>query len=206
MSAAPRAPTWRSGGESTTAWERRLRGSKAGSSSRRCSSGSRRSPCSTNARASGAALCCAASGPCRFAASGPERLDALGSRVAPHRRLLADARAPRCGAAPDAAPLVRVRHHPPEPAQDRRPRRREGRSDPHPFRIGLPRRCPVPPAGRPARNLGTLTAGAACPRSPPSPGRPERERLGHRTTRLGGSRRAEPGGRRCRHAPEAPKG
>ena len=85
---------------------------------------------------------------------------------APHRRLLADARAPRCGAAQDAAPLVRVRHHPPKPAQDRRPRRREGRSDPHPLRIGLPQRRPVPPAGRPARNLGTLTAGAACPAKP----------------------------------------
>ena len=47
---------------------------------------------------------------------------------------------------------------------------------------------------------------AVRPRCPPSPGRPERERLGHRTLRLGGSRRAEPGGQRCRHAPEAPKG
>ena len=72
----------------------------------------------------------------------------------------------RCGAAQDAAPLVRVRHHPPEPAQDRRPRRRKGRPHPHPLRLGLPRRRPVPTAGRPARDLGTLTAGAPCPAKP----------------------------------------
>ena len=84
----------------------------------------------------------------------------------PHRRLLADARAPRRGAAPDAARLVRVRHPPPEIAQDRRPGDREGRPRPHSLRLGLSRRRPVPPADRPARHFGTLTAGAPCPANP----------------------------------------
>ena len=53
-----------------------------------------------------------------------------------------------------------------EPAQDRRPRRREGRAHPHPLRFGLSGRRPVPPAGRAPRGLGTLTAGAPCPANP----------------------------------------
>ena len=91
---------------------------------------------------------------------------------AAHRRLLADARAPRRRAAQDGPRLGRVRHHPSEAAQDRRPRRREGRPRPHPPRLGLPRRHPVPPAGGPVRDLRTLTAGAACPANP-SPFNPQ---------------------------------
>ena len=52
------------------------------------------------------------------------------------------------------------------PAQDRRPRRREGRAHPHPLRFGLSRRRPVPPAGRTPRGLRPLTAGASCPENP----------------------------------------
>ena len=44
----------------------------------------------------------------------------------------------------------------------------------HPIRLGLSGRRPVPHAGRAARGLGTLTAGAACPKNPipfnPQPG------------------------------------
>ena len=58
------------------------------------------------------------------------------------------------------------------PAQDRRPRRGEGRAHPHPLRFGLSGRRPVPPAGRAPRGLGTLTAGAPCPVNP-SPFNPE---------------------------------
>ena len=43
---------------------------------------------------------------------------------------------------------------------------REGRAHPHPLRLGLSRRRPVPPAGRAPRRLGTLTAGAPCPANP----------------------------------------
>ena len=54
------------------------------------------------------------------------------------------------------------------------PRRREGRPDPHPLRLGLSRRRPVPPAGRAPRRLGPLIAGAPCPANPspfnPKPG------------------------------------
>ena len=45
-------------------------------------------------------------------------------------------------------------------------RRREGRPHPHPLRLGLPRRRPVPAAGGPVRDLGTLTDGAMCPANP----------------------------------------
>ena len=55
---------------------------------------------------------------------------------------------------------------PPEIAQDRRPGDREGRPRPHSLRLGLSRRRPVPPADRPARHFGTLTAGAPCPANP----------------------------------------
>ena len=83
-------------------------------------------------------------------------------------------------AAQDAAPLGRVRNPPPEIAQDRRPRRREGRAHPHPLHLGLPRRRPGPAADGPVRNLGTLTAGAACPTNP-SPFNPQTR---HRQTHI----------------------
>ena len=89
-----------------------------------------------------------------------------------HRGLLADARPARCRAPPDAARLGRVRDPQGAPAQDRRPRRGEGRAHPHPLRFGLSGRRPVPPAGRAPRGLGTLTAGAPCPVNP-SPFNPE---------------------------------
>ena len=93
---------------------------------------------------------------------------------APHRRLLADARAPRRGVAQDAARLVRVRHPPPEIAQEpapdpfrgRRSGDREGRPRPYSLRLGLSRRRSVPHAGGSPRHLGTLTAGAMCPANP----------------------------------------
>ena len=87
-------------------------------------------------------------------------------RVPAHRGLLADARAPRCRASKDAARLGRVRDPQAEPAQDRRPRRGEGRAHPHPLRFGLSGRRPVPPAGRAPRGPGPLTAGAPCPANP----------------------------------------
>ena len=86
-----------------------------------------------------------------------------------HRRLLADARAPRCRAAQDAARLVRVRHHPQEPAQDQPPLRGEDRPHPHPLRLGLSRRRPVPTAAGPLRHLRTLIVGAPCPAKPETP-------------------------------------
>ena len=87
-------------------------------------------------------------------------------RLPAHRGLLADARPARCRAAQDAARLGRVRDPQGAPAQDRRPRRREGRPHPHPLRLGLSGRRPVPPAGRAPRGLGPLTAGAPCPANP----------------------------------------
>ena len=73
--------------------------------------------------------------------------------------------------------LVRVRHTPPETAQDWRPRRGEGRTRPQPLRPGLSRRCLVPLAGGPDRHLRPLIPGAAsrerasstaCRSSPPT--------------------------------------
>ena len=82
--------------------------------------------------------------------------------VAAYRGLLADTRPARRAVAPNALRLGRVRHPPPEPAQDRRPRRREGRPHPHPLPLGLSRHLAVRHAGGAARHLGVLTAEAAC--------------------------------------------
>ena len=54
------------------------------------------------------------------------------------------------------------------PPQDRRPRRREGLPYPHPLRLGLPGRRPLPPARRPPLRSRPLSAGAACPENPGS--------------------------------------
>ena len=62
--------------------------------------------------------------------------------------------------------LGRVRDPQEEPAQDRRPRRREGRPHPHPLRFALSGRRPVPPAGRAPGRRGPLIAGAPCPENP----------------------------------------
>ena len=83
-----------------------------------------------------------------------------------HRGLLADARPARCRAPQDDARLGRVRDPQGAPAQDRRPRRREGRAHPHPLRFGLSGRRPVPPAGRASRRRRPLIAGAPCPANP----------------------------------------
>ena len=62
------------------------------------------------------------------------------------------------GRAPqDAARLGRVRDPQGVPAQDRRPSRRKGRAHPHPLRVGLSGRRPVPAAGGAPRGLGPLT-------------------------------------------------
>ena len=89
-----------------------------------------------------------------------------------HRRLLADARPSRRHSPCCAARPRRVRHPQAAPAQDRRPRRRKGRPRPHPLRLGLPGRHPLPPARRTPRRSRTVIAGAPCPANP-SPFNPQ---------------------------------
>ena len=108
-------------------------------------------------------------------AQGPAR---LGSNLLPkparqpaqagpaHRNLLVDARLARRHSPRRAARPCRVRNPQAAPALDRRPRRRKGRSHPHPLHIGLPRRQPLPPARRTPRRNRPLSAGAPCPDHP----------------------------------------
>ena len=157
----------------------------------RSTSGSPAAACSTARSSAGTRACCA-----RPAAStgGPtaradRRKTCTGSNsppTAPPARALSPTSsvsatgrcsrsAKRCRAG--CRSLVRVRHTPPETAQDWRPRRGEGRTRPHPLRPGLSRRCLVPLAGGPDRHLRPLIPGAAsrekasstaCRSSPPT--------------------------------------
>ena len=85
-----------------------------------------------------------------------------------HRRLLAHARPARRYSPCSPSRPRRVRHPQAAPAQARRPRRRKGRPRPHPPRLGLPGRRPLPPPRRTPRSSRPLSAGAPCPANPNS--------------------------------------
>ena len=71
--------------------------------------------------------------------------------------------------APKRSPLAHgpVRHHPPAPAQTRRPGRREDAQDRHPFAHLLSRSTNLPPPRRTEPEPPDLTSRAACPAFPP---------------------------------------